>query len=147
LDLKEIRAIIDLMKKNDLTEFALERENFKIKLRRGFGREAVVETLERSPAPAPLPVAPAPASPAQPEEASGVDITSPMVGTFYRASSPDSPAFVEPGTEVNEDTVVCIIEAMKQFNEIKAEKKGVIAAVLTENGKPVDFGQPLFRLK
>jgi len=152
LDLKEIRSIIDLMKKNDLSEFALEREGFKIKLRRGYGRDAVVETVERissvgAPAAQPTPASTPAAATAKAEEAPGTEVTSPMVGTFYRAPSPDAPAFVEVGAEVNEDTVVCIIEAMKQFNEIKAEKKGVVTAVLAENGKPVDYGQPLFRLK
>jgi len=152
LDLKEIRSIIDLMKKNDLSEFALEREGFKIKLRRGYGRDAVVETVERissvgTPAAQPTPASTPAAATPKAEEAPGTEVTSPMVGTFYRAPSPDAPAFVEVGAEVNEDTVVCIIEAMKQFNEIKAEKKGVVTAVLAENGKPVDYGQPLFRLK
>jgi len=152
LELKQIRAIIDLMKKNDLSELALEREGFKIKLRRGYGRDAVVETVERissagaSTAQAAPATAPA-TTPAKTEEVPGPEVTSPMVGTFYRAPSPDAPAFVEVGAEVSEDTVVCIIEAMKQFNEIKAEKKGIVTAVLAENGKPVDYGQPLFRLK
>lgn len=150
MDLKQIRSIIDLMKKNDLSEFALEQEGFKIKLRRGFGREGFVEHVERSssmsiqPTMAPAPLAPPAAAPT-PDPVN--DITSPMVGTFYRSPSPDAPPFVEVGTEVQEDTVVCIIEAMKQFNEIRAEKTGVVAAVLAENGKPVDYGQPLVRLK
>ena len=72
---------------------------------------------------------------------------SPMVGTFYRAASPESPPFVDIGQEVNEDTVVCIIEAMKVMNEIKAEVKGVIAEVVAENGKPVQFGQALFKVR
>ena len=70
-----------------------------------------------------------------------------MVGTFYRSPSPDSPAYIEPGQEVNEDTVVCIIEAMKVMNEIKAETKGIIVEVLAQNGKPVEFGKPLFSVR
>jgi len=147
LDLKEIRALIDLMKKNDLTEFALEREGFKIKLRKGWGREPQVEITERPAfSPQASPAAPAGTTPAAPAPAAGSDITSPMVGTFYSSASPDMSAFVEVGAEVTEETVVCIIEAMKQFNEIRAEKKGTITAILAENGKPVDYGQPLFRI-
>jgi acetyl-CoA carboxylase biotin carboxyl carrier protein len=88
---------------------------------------------------------------AAPTSTGGADaslqIVSPMVGTFYRAPSPDSPNFIEPGQEVNEDTVVCIIEAMKVMNEIKAETRGVIVEVLAQNGKPVEFGKPLFSVR
>src|SRR5205085_733540 len=100
-------------------------------------------------APAATPSAPAAAAPAEaaaPSEPTR-EITSPMVGTFYRAASPESPSFVDVGQEVNEDTVVCIIEAMKVMNEIKAEVKGVIAEVVAENGKPVQFGQALFKVR
>ena len=91
------------------------------------------------------PATSAPAAP--PTGAATKEITSPMVGTFYRAASPESPPFVDVGQEVNEDTVVCIIEAMKVMNEIKAEVSGVIAEVVAENGKPVQFGQALFRVR
>jgi acetyl-CoA carboxylase biotin carboxyl carrier protein len=79
--------------------------------------------------------------------AAGTQIVSPMVGTFYRSPSPDSAPYIEPGQEVNEETVVCIIEAMKVMNEIKAETKGVIVEVLAQNGKPVEFGKPLFSVR
>jgi len=88
----------------------------------------------------PPPIAAPPSTPA-------LEIKSPMIGTFYRAASPESPEYVEVGTEVNPDTVVCLIEAMKVMNEIKAETKGVITHILVENAKPVEFGQPLFRLR
>lgn len=148
MELKDIKAIIDLMKKNSLTEFELEKEDFKIKLKRGNGLAAVPQTGEE-PAPGtyilPPPVPPLPPTgPAPPPE---VEIKSPMIGTIYRAPSPESGNYVEVGTEVHPDTVVCIIEAMKVMNEIKAEAKGVITQVLVENAKPVEFGQALFKIR
>jgi acetyl-CoA carboxylase biotin carboxyl carrier protein len=95
----------------------------------------------------PAPVANGPAATAAPAGEALKDVSSPMVGTFYRAASPDAPPFVDIGTRVTEDTVVCIIEAMKVMNEIKAETSGVIAEVVAENGKPVQFGQALFRIR
>ena len=155
MDLKDIKAIIDLMRKNSISEFELEREGFKIRLKRGSGANAaamVPATYEEGAVapPATLPllaapaVTPAAAKPSGPPEA---EIKSPMIGTFYRAPSPDSTAYVEVGTEVDLDTVVCIIEAMKVMNEIKAEAKGVITQALVENAKPVEFGQPLFKIR
>jgi acetyl-CoA carboxylase biotin carboxyl carrier protein len=152
LDLKDIKAVIDLMKKNDLSVFEMEKDGFRLKLQKGAGDQTVYTS---APAPAPpqpsaiaaggtaAGAAPAPAAPSSPLK----DIVSPMVGTFYRAGSPDTPAFVDVGKEVSEETVVCIIEAMKVMNEIKAETKGVIAEIVAENGKPVQFGQALFRVK
>ncbi|MEY2578890.1 MAG: acetyl-CoA carboxylase biotin carboxyl carrier protein [Verrucomicrobiota bacterium] len=149
MDLKDIKAIIDLMKKNDLSVFEMEKDGFRLKLQKGAGEQTVFS--------APAPAAPAPAAngpgttavPAPEAAASSTlkDIVSPMVGTFYRAGSPETPAFVDVGKEVSEETVVCIIEAMKVMNEIKAEIKGVIAEIVAENGKPVQFGQVLFRVK
>ena len=152
MDIKEIKLIIDLMKKNDLAVFKLETEGFKIVLERGSTGAFTVATAAALPA-APLLLAPAstsvtaPAEPAAPKVAEGHEIASPMVGTFYEAGSPESPAYVKVGDTVNEETVVCIIEAMKVMNEIKAETKGVVTEILAENGKPVQFGQPLFRVK
>ena len=151
MDLKDIKAIIDLMKKNDLSVFEMEKDGFRLKLQKGAGEQTVFS----SPAPAaPAPAANGPATTAAPAPAPGAapastlkDIVSPMVGTFYRAGSPETPAFVDVGKEVSEETVVCIIEAMKVMNEIKAETKGVIAEIVAENGKPVQFGQVLFRVK
>ncbi len=155
MDLKDIKAIIDLMKKNSVTEFELEKQDFKIRLKRGVtggGVTAASTSYEEPPAvtyaqvPAPGVPPPLPAAPqiaASPE----LDIKSPMIGTFYRAPSPESAPYVEVGTEVNPDTVVCIIEAMKVMNEIKAEAKGIITQVMVENAKPVEFGQALFKLK
>jgi acetyl-CoA carboxylase biotin carboxyl carrier protein len=147
LDLKDIKAIIDLMKKNDLSVFEMEKDGFRLKLQKGAGEQTVFS----APAPAaPAPAANGPAAAPAPEAAASStlkDIVSPMVGTFYRAGSPETPAFVDVGKEVSEETVVCIIEAMKVMNEIKAETKGVIAEIVAENGKPVQFGQVLFRVK
>ena len=129
----------------------METEGFKIVLERGSGGFTVATAAPLSVAPPVL--APAVASPATPAEsaapkvAEGREIASPMVGTFYDAGSPESPAYVKVGDIVNEDTVVCIIEAMKVMNEIKAETSGVVTEILAENGKPVQFGQPLFRVK
>jgi acetyl-CoA carboxylase biotin carboxyl carrier protein len=152
LELKDIKAVIDLMKKNDLSVFEMEKDGFKLKLQKGAGEQTVfTQPVATAPAPAvPSPgaaaVAPAPAQQAEPT--GGLrDILSPMVGTFYRAGSPESPPFVDVGKEVTEETVVCIIEAMKVMNEIKAETKGVIAEVVAEGGKPVQFGQVLFRVR
>jgi acetyl-CoA carboxylase biotin carboxyl carrier protein len=148
LELKDIKAVIDLMKKNDLSVFEMEKDGFKLKLQKGAGDQTVFAPPSvASSAPAAPLTASAPAPP-EPEKGGALkDIVSPMVGTFYRASSPESPPFVDVGKEVTEETVVCIIEAMKVMNEIKAETKGVIAEVVAEGGKPVQFGQVLFRVK
>ena len=143
MELKDIKAIIDLMKENDLSVFEMEKDGFKLKLEKeGSGRSATSPVM-------PVP-APAPATPVAPAKAEGPalkDVVSPMVGTFYRAASPEAPLFADVGKAVTEDTVVCIIEAMKVMNEIKAETSGVIAEVVAENGKPVQFGQVLFRIR
>jgi acetyl-CoA carboxylase biotin carboxyl carrier protein len=151
VELKEIKLLIDLMKKNDLSVFKMEKEGFKITLKKSSGFQPVVSP-QAAPVQVVAPAAPAlsapPAgAPAEPAQVPGKDIVSPMVGTFYRSPSPEAPPFVDVGDEVTEDTVVCIIEAMKVMNEIKAEARGVIAEVFAENGKPVQFAQPLFRLR
>ena len=158
MELKDIKAIIDLMKKNDLSVFELEKDGFKLKLQKGAGEQTVFGPSPSPavalppPMPAPTAAGSAPAAQAAPAEQPQAseplkDITSPMVGTFYRAGSPESPAFVEIGKLVTEESVVCIIEAMKVMNEIKAETSGVIAEIVAENGKPVQFGQVLFRVR
>lgn len=154
MDLKDIKAIIDLMKKNSISEFELERQEFKIKLKRGGGQTVQLEeyagpSAYMVPAPAQAMSVPAPAggAAAAPPANTDPEVKSPMIGTFYRAPSPESDNYVEVGSEVNPDTVVCIIEAMKVMNEIKAEIKGVVTEILVENAKPVEFGQPLFRIR
>jgi len=151
MELKDIKAIIDLMRKNNLSEFELERQDYKIKLKRaGGGPQPATEESGYYPlAPAPAAPAPLPAPAAAPAVATtpSLEIESPMIGTFYRAPSPDAQPYVEVGSEVNPETIVCLIEAMKVMNEIKAEAKGVVTHVLVENAKPVEFGQPLFRIR
>jgi acetyl-CoA carboxylase biotin carboxyl carrier protein len=160
LDLKQIKLIIDLMKRSELTEFEVEEEGFKIKIKRGLGEQPIVnqqysaqpfqqiaapaEQPAKAPAPAPT-VAAAPA--AINDDAGFTYIKSPMVGTFYRSASPDSPPFADVNTKVDEKSVACIIEAMKIMNEIQAETKGTIVEVLVENGQPVEYGQRLFKVK
>ena len=138
------------MKKNSISEFEMEKQDFKIKLKRGPNGGTIIAQPEESqlvayaaPIPPALSALGAPPA-ALPGEA---EIKSPMIGTFYRAPSPEAAHYVEVGTEVTPETVVCIIEAMKVMNEIKAEAKGVITQVMVENGKPVEFGQPLFKIR
>jgi acetyl-CoA carboxylase biotin carboxyl carrier protein len=150
VDLKDIKAIIDLMKKNSITEFELEQQDSKLRLKRGLtGGSPVAQNDDQTPivsVPMSVPTITAPAT--VPAANTGeIDIKSPMIGTFYRSPSPESGSYVEVGSEVNVDTVVSIIEAMKVMNEIKAEVKGVITQILVENGKPVEFGQPLFKVR
>lgn len=161
MDLKDIKAIIDLMKKNSVSEFELEKEDFKIKLKRNAGgggpAPMVYEEAPLVAYSAPPAIAVAPPSPASPAPVPGSgssmsgsgeqEIKSPMIGTFYRSPSPEAGPYIEVGMEVTPDTVVCIIEAMKVMNEIKAEAKGVITQILVENAKPVEFGQPLFKIR
>ena len=145
------------MKRSELTEFAVEEEGFKLKIRRGSNGLPILSTGHGSNPPFGMgdssPAAPAPAqTPASSgegskEEAGVTYIKSPMVGTFYRAASPDSKPFADTGTKVVENSVVCIIEAMKIMNEIQAEVKGTVVEVLVENGQPVEYGQRLFKLK
>ena len=154
MDIKDIKAIIDLMKKNSITEFELERQDSKIRLKRGSnGGAPIVQYDEPIVAAGAIPILPPvavapPQTAAPPVPATGeVEVKSPMIGTFYRAPSPEAASYVEIGTEINPESVVCIIEAMKVMNKIKAEVKGVITQVLVENAKPVEFGQPLFKVR
>lgn len=153
MDLKDIKAIIDLMKKNSITEFELERQDSKIRLKRGVNGGAPTVQYEEpaiagaAPVLPPIGIAPVSVLVPQPAATGEIDIKSPMIGTFYRAPSPEAGNYAEVGPEVNADTVVCIIEAMKVMNEIKSEVKGFVTQVLVENGKPVEFGQPLFKVR
>lgn len=156
MELKDIKAIIDLMKKNSITEFELEEKDSKLRLKRGLNggvplvpSEESIPMMSMPPATQMMPAAtPAQMPVTAPALNTGeIDVKSPMIGTFYRSPSPEAASYVEVGTEVSPDTVVCIIEAMKVMNEIKAEVKGVITQTLVENGKPVEFGQPLFKVR
>jgi acetyl-CoA carboxylase biotin carboxyl carrier protein len=162
LDLKQIKQIIDLMKRSELTEFAVEEEGFKLKIRRGANGLPLVSSgrgtsspflatnedgAQTSTSTPPLAGLATASAAANTEEPGVIYIKSPMVGTFYSAPSPESKAFAEKGTKVVENTVVCIIEAMKIMNEIQAELKGTIIEALVESGQPVEYGQRLFKVK
>lgn len=162
MDLKQIKQIIELMKRSELTEFAVEEEGFKLKIRRGptglpivssgRGSNPPFVTYDTTPPTAPgsspaSSTSTSTTSPAETEDSSVTFIKSPMVGTFYRAASPESKPFADAGTKVVENTVVCIIEAMKIMNEIQAETKGTVLEALVENGQPVEYGQKLFKLR
>jgi acetyl-CoA carboxylase biotin carboxyl carrier protein len=154
LELKEIKELIFLMRKNDLSVFKMEREGFKITLKRGQDFQPIITASTPVALPAgvsavtPVAHATSEAAPAAASEPKNYkEITSPMVGTFYSAPSPEAPAYASVGTEISEGTVVCIIEAMKVMNEIKAEFGGTIVEVVAENGKPVQYGQVLYRVR
>jgi acetyl-CoA carboxylase biotin carboxyl carrier protein len=149
-DVRKIRRLVELMKEHDLTEIDLHQGEVRIQLRRASA--ATASAVAAAPvvsvvAPAASPPAPESVAPAAEAAAKGTAlIKSPMVGTFYSAPDPDSPPFVKVGDHIGPDTTVCIVEAMKVFNQIPAEASGRIIAVLVENGAPVEFGQPLFKL-
>ena len=150
MDIDRIKSVIDLMCERELCEFAIEEKDFKLSLKRGSPAvmmSAPMMAPAATPAAAPVaaPAAAAPAAPAADDKLS--PIPSPLVGTFYRAGSPDADPFVAVGSRVNKDTVVCIIEAMKVMNEIKAETSGVIKKILVENATAVQFGQPMFLIE
>jgi len=155
MDIKEIKAVIDLMRKNSLTEFEYEKDGTKIRIQRGSDGKPQVFTTTPGIAPAPalvpipmaVPTATVPNSAPAPAPESLPSINSPMVGTFYASPAPDAPSYVSVGTVVTPESVVCIIEAMKVMNEIKAEMSGTITEILVESGKPVEFGKPLFRIR
>jgi acetyl-CoA carboxylase biotin carboxyl carrier protein len=161
LDLKQIKQIIELMKRSELTEFAVEEEGFKLKIRRGANGLPIVSSGRSSNPPflasdpnstPPMPVPAALQSnpsgaPVAAEDPDIVYVKSPMVGTFYRSPSPESKPFVDIGSKIEDNSLVCIIEAMKIMNEIQAEIKGIVVEILAENGQPVEYGQRLFKLK
>jgi acetyl-CoA carboxylase biotin carboxyl carrier protein len=156
VELQEIRRIVELMNEHGLTHFDLTKKDFHLKLKKGADLDDLKALLSAlpsgqapayssAPAPAPAPAASI-AAPAAPVS-DGVDITSPMVGTFYIKPAPDAPNFVEVGSTVSIGQTLCIIEAMKVMNEIKAEKSGTICALVAEDGTPVQYGDVLFRIK
>ncbi len=145
-DVKKVRRLIELMKEHDLNELDLRQADNRVRIRRG--GEVVAYS---APAPAPVSVAAPAAAAGAPAKESAADarmlvIKSPMVGTFYKASSPDTPAFVKVGDRIGPEKTVCIVEAMKVFNEIPSGVSGQVVAILVENGAPVEFGQPLIKV-
>lgn len=154
MNVEEIKTIVELMSANDLTEFKIEAEGYNLCLKRGCSKQQITQVVASAPVPA-SPVAAAPVVQAAPASAPAAaqdsapkapakTIDSPLVGTFYRSPSPDSPPFVKVGDRVSPDTVVCIVEAMKVMNEVKAETTGVIKDILCTDGTAVEYGLPLF---
>lgn len=156
MDIQKIKQVVDLMKKSELSEFEFQEQDFKLRIKRDTpGRVVAVpaaapaaQPVALAPAAAPAPIAAPAAAPAPAAADPSLKvITSPMVGTFYAAPSPDAPPFVGVGSQVKADSVVCIIEAMKVMNEIQAEIAGSVVECLVATGTSVEFGQPLFRVK
>ncbi len=146
-DVKKVRQLIELMKEHDLSELDLRQAENRVRIRRG--GEVVTYSAPAgaaAPAPTPLPSAAATAAQADTADSRMLIIKSPMVGTFYKASGPDSPVFVKVGDRIGPEKTVCIIEAMKVFNEIPAGISGQVVAILVENGAAVEFGQPLLKV-
>ena len=144
MELKDIKKVVQMMKENDLTEFLLEDDACTLQLKRGGGeiQQVFAAAPQMVAAPAVIPAVAPVDAPAVDDGL--VEITSPMVGTFYRSPSPDSDMFVDVGAGIGDESVVCIIEAMKVMNEIKAEVKGTIKKIMVDDATPVQFGQPLF---
>ncbi len=148
MDLKQIHDLIKVVNKSNIGEISIEDKDGKVTIKQKEDKITVSSTPVYASAPAPVasaPAAPAAAAPAAPAVADNlITIKSPMIGTFYRRASPDKPMLAEEGTEVSQGKVVCIIEAMKLFNEIESEVKGTIVKVLVEDASPVEYDQPLF---
>jgi acetyl-CoA carboxylase biotin carboxyl carrier protein len=157
-DVRRVRRLVELMQEFELAEIDLRQAEQRIRLRKdqdpvvmqgGYAQGGYAPMPTSMPAHASQPAAapPAGSSATSGEPAGALYVTSPMVGTFYLSSSPDSPAFVKVGDQVGPETIVCIVEAMKVFNEIPAEVSGKITAVLVDNAAPVEYGQKLFRVE
>lgn len=152
MNLEELKQLLEVVRANELTEFELEQEGFKIRIRKDGSVPPPVQAAFPAAAPAAVPqqpsIVPAPSAPVQ--EDSDVElaiIKSPIVGTFYRAPQPGAPPFVELGQKVRKGQVLCIIEAMKLMNEIESEYDGTVAAIYVENAQPVQYGERLFAIR
>ena len=148
MDIAELKKLVKLMNENDLVELEIEEQGAKVRLKKapsisGFAAQAAALPVYATPPPAPAAAAPAPAGPPP----GTVEIRSPIVGTFYKSASPDSPPYVAVGDRLKADSVVCIIEAMKVMNEIKAEVSGEVVEILADNGEAVEYDQVLFRVR
>ncbi len=152
MNLKELKELIEMLRGTDISEVEIERSGVKVRLRKGgdVTFHPVMPRMEYPPAAIVAPTISETAAPAvaekavEPAKTNQIKVTSPIVGTFYRSSSPDKPAYVEVGDMVKKGQVLCIIEAMKLMNEIDSESAGTIVQTLVENGQPVEYGQPLF---
>jgi acetyl-CoA carboxylase biotin carboxyl carrier protein len=158
VDAKELRELIEMISRSNFATFELERDGFKLKLVKADTAPPAPAVAQAAPAPvlvAPAPEPPAPAAapapaaqpPAAAQAAGLVDLTSPIVGTFYRQASPGAPAFAEVGDRVKKGQVLCIVEAMKLMNEIESEIDAEVVEIVVANGQPVEFGEILFRLR
>lgn len=143
MDLRKLKTLIDLVAESDITELEVTEGDGKVRIVKSSGM-ATFAAPQNMGTPAPVQLITEPATPAATPEPVGHIVKSPMVGTFYRSSSPGASTFVEIGSAVNEGDTLCIIEAMKLLNEIDTEVSGVVKKILVENGQPVEFGQPLF---
>jgi acetyl-CoA carboxylase biotin carboxyl carrier protein len=144
MDLRKLKKLIDLVEESGISELELTEGEEKVRISRTITGVAPVTQYVAAPAPAAAPAAAAPVASAPAPEPEGKIVKSPMVGTFYRASSPDAKAFVDVGSSISAGETVCIIEAMKLLNEIESEYAGVIKKIFVENGQPVEYGEPLF---
>jgi acetyl-CoA carboxylase biotin carboxyl carrier protein len=143
MDLRKLKKLIDLVEESGISELELTEGEEKVRISRALMPTAPVTHYVSAPAPATT-AAPVVASAEAPAEEAGQIVKSPMVGTFYRASSPDAKAFVDVGSNINSGETLCIIEAMKLLNEIESEYSGVVKKIFVENGQPVEYGEPLF---
>jgi acetyl-CoA carboxylase biotin carboxyl carrier protein len=144
MDLRKLKKLIDLVEESGISELELTEGEEKVRISRTITGVAPVTQYVAAPAPVAAPAAAAPVANAPAPEPEGKIVKSPMVGTFYRASSPDAKAFVDVGSSISAGETVCIIEAMKLLNEIESEYAGVIKKIFVENGQPVEYGEPLF---
>ncbi len=154
MDIRKVKKLIELLEESNIDEIEIKEGEESVRISRNAGAPVAAAPMQYAPpaapvaaaAPAPAAAVPEPAAPAPEAEAaelSGHVVTSPMVGTFYRAPSPSSPNFIEVGQHVKVGDVICIVEAMKMMNQIEADKAGTVEAILVENGQPVEFDQPL----
>lgn len=153
IDIRKLKELVKLMVENELSELDLRDQSETVTIKRGSDQEPVIYQAPAAAAPAAAPAASAPAAsaenaaPADQSDAGLIPIESPMVGTYYAKPNPDSPVFASVGDSIGADSVVCLIEAMKVFNEIKAEQTGTIAKICVKDGDAVEFGQTLFMIK
>ena len=143
MDLRKLKKLIDLVEESGITELEVTEGEEKVRIVKNGRSTSDTAVMLAAPAPVAPPAAPAPAAPAAPAQPDGLELKSPMVGTFYRCASPGAKAFVEVGDAVKKGQTVCIIEAMKLMNEIEADHDGVVKAIMIENGQPVEYGEPL----
>jgi acetyl-CoA carboxylase biotin carboxyl carrier protein len=146
MDLRKLKTLIELVETSGIAELEIQEGEERVRITRATAAPAGIQpvTVHTLPAAGAAPAAATAATEAPPAQPEGHQVKSPMVGTFYRSATPGAEAFVEVGDTVAEGDTLCIIEAMKLMNEIESDKSGVIKAILTENGQPVEFGQPLF---